>query len=268
MIISNTKNIGDIIYLNKSYSEVYKGETLVFKKNEVIETPEGYDLICQWNSRTASLADMSEPIHDSNGQYYPRLAMKLNGKRYRLDDYLEEAPSTITNVSYYELTGGDPITYLGYMFSGNDYYTYDFSFNYWSPKYANNTYLTDILYMRVPKTVTTMGYAFYSCTTLKTMNVDWDCSNVTTFSNTFSTNTTSNIIPITTVTGTIKGISADINLSKLRNLTNESVMVFMNGLAKVSSSKKITLYSNVYNTLTTEQKQIASDKGWTIASAS
>lgn len=70
---------------------------------------------------------------------------------------------------------------------------------------------------------------------------------------------------LTTVSGNIVNISASINL-RHSPLTNESAMVFINGLAKISR-QTITFSSTTYATLTDEQKKIAVDKGWTVASA-
>lgn len=43
-------------------------------------------------------------------------------------------------------------------------------------------------------------------------------------------------------------------------------MVLINGLANVTTAKTITFKTSTYNTLTEEQKAVATSKGWTIAS--
>lgn len=71
---------------------------------------------------------------------------------------------------------------------------------------------------------------------------------------------------LTTVDGKISNISVNIDLH-YSPLTNDSAMVFINGLAKVTSRKTISFSKTTYATLTDEQRKIATDKGWTIASA-
>lgn len=69
---------------------------------------------------------------------------------------------------------------------------------------------------------------------------------------------------LTDVSGTIKGLMVNIDLSD-SPLTNDSAMVFINGLEQVDTAKTITFKASTYNTLTDEQIAIATSKGWTIA---
>lgn len=75
-----------------------------------------------------------------------------------------------------------------------------------------------------------------------------------------------NCIALSTVTGRITGIKVDLDLH-YSPLTNESAMVFINGLAEVTSTKTITFKSTTYNTLTADQIAVATGKGWTVVSA-
>lgn len=103
---------------------------------------------------------------------------------------------------------------------------------------------------------------FSDCYKLETLNLDgWDLSNAIGFSNTFL-----RCRSLTNVVGTIKGIKANIDLSN-SPLTNDSAMVFINGLATVTQSRSIKFSADTYNTLTDEQINIATSKGWTITHA-
>ena len=103
---------------------------------------------------------------------------------------------------------------------------------------------------------------FNDCYKLETLNLDgWDFSNAIGFSNTFL-----RCNSLTNVVGTIKGIKANIDLS-YSPLTNASAMVFINGLETITQSRTIKFSAITYSTLTDEQKNIATSKGWTITHA-
>lgn len=110
--------------------------------------------------------------------------------------------------------------------------------------------------------VTGMDGVFQSCNSLATLKFGtWDMGNVTTASNMFY-----GCNALTTVTGTITGIKVSLSLSG-SPLTNESAMVFINGLAEVTTTQIITFKATTYATLTEEQIAVATSKGWTVASA-
>lgn len=75
-----------------------------------------------------------------------------------------------------------------------------------------------------------------------------------------------NCTSLTTVTGTITGIKVRLPL-EYSPLTNESAMVFINGLDEVSKTTTITFKADTYNTLTEEQIAIATSRGWSVVSA-
>lgn len=70
------------------------------------------------------------------------------------------------------------------------------------------------------------------------------------------------------ITGTITNLGLSWNTNQSLHigspLTNESAMVLINGLANVTSNRIIQFRKETYETLTEEQKIIATDKGWTI----
>ena len=69
---------------------------------------------------------------------------------------------------------------------------------------------------------------------------------------------------LTTITGN-PNFKSSIDLSRSTKLTHDSIMVVINGLQTVTSSKKLTLGSTNLAKLTDEEKKIATDKGWTLA---
>ena len=110
--------------------------------------------------------------------------------------------------------------------------------------------------------VTSMSHMFNSCSALTTLDLsNFDTSAVTSMSYMFNGCT-----KLTTVTGTISGIATFLSLSSCP-LTNESAMVFINGLAEVTTAQTITFSATTYATLTEEQVAVATAKGWTVASA-
>ena len=69
---------------------------------------------------------------------------------------------------------------------------------------------------------------------------------------------------LTDVTGN-PNFKTSFNLSECKNLTHDSLMVFINGLQTVTSKQKLTLGSTNLAKLTEADKKIATDKGWTLA---
>lgn len=110
--------------------------------------------------------------------------------------------------------------------------------------------------------VTIINDIFFNCQSLETLNLgDWDMSNITEMDYPFAfCSNLKNVI------GSLSGIKIDLSLN-VSPLTNESAMIFINGLATVDEAKTITFKATTYNTLTDEQKAIATNKGWTIKSA-
>lgn len=93
-----------------------------------------------------------------------------------------------------------------------------------------------------------------------TMN-DWDFGSATSFKNIFY-----DCGILTDITGSCKNIKLNLDLS-LCPLSPESAMVFINGLAEITTKQTLTLRSSTYNSLTDEQKAVATAKGWSIVSA-
>lgn len=128
--------------------------------------------------------------------------------------------------------------------------------------FFERTTLEAIYNIPITNKVTNTREVFYYCTNLTSIHCDdWDLSNVTDASNMFDY-----CYKLTDVTGSITGIKVALKLSHC-TLTNESAMIFINGLEPTTVAKTITFKTATYNTLTDEQKAIATTKGWTIAKA-
>ena len=110
--------------------------------------------------------------------------------------------------------------------------------------------------------VASMYSMFSSCDKLTSLNLSgWDTSKVIDMDHMFD-----NCSKLTTITGPITGISANIVL-KNSPLTHDSAMVFMNGLNTVTVTRSITFKSTTYGTLTKAEIAAATAKGWTVKSA-
>ena len=66
------------------------------------------------------------------------------------------------------------------------------------------------------------------------------------------------------ITGNPK-FKASLDLSPCDRLTHDSIMVVINGLQTVTETQTLTLGSINLDKLTQEEKQVAIDKGWTLA---
>ena len=69
---------------------------------------------------------------------------------------------------------------------------------------------------------------------------------------------------LTTITGN-PNFKVSVSFSQSKKLTHDSIMVIVNGLQTVTSKQKLTLGATNLAKLTTEEKRIATGKGWTLA---
>ena len=69
---------------------------------------------------------------------------------------------------------------------------------------------------------------------------------------------------LTTITGN-PNFKVSLELSPCQNLTHDSIMVVINGLQTVTETQTLKLGETNLAKLTDEEKQIATDKGWTLA---
>lgn len=231
MIKVNNEEYTSVIYQGENWDKVFYGTDLVFEKNEDVND---YDpTILYIKGKFTNNSSSSGQFYYANGSF--SASNKINISQY-VNPETKNFEVQIGKVG--EITD---LTFLFYI----------------------NSSLEEISIFPVDENITKMNSTFYNCTNLKTINaINWDLQNVTSFSMMFMY--CSNL---ENINGTINNIKNNLSLSESTKLSQSSVMVLINGLSQVDSSKKITFSKASYNTLTDEQKQIAIDKGWTIASA-
>lgn len=110
--------------------------------------------------------------------------------------------------------------------------------------------------------LSTFGTFMY-CVSMSTLNLSgWNFSSLQDKTNMFTFCSS-----LSTVIGPVTGIKLSLDFSDCP-LTNESAMVFINGLENVSSTQTLKFSPSTYETLTQEQIAIATSKGWTIVESS
>lgn len=106
-------------------------------------------------------------------------------------------------------------------------------------------------------------WTFGHCNSMTTLNLSgWNFSSLQENTNMFTFCSS-----LSTVIGPVTGIKLSLDFSDCP-LTNESAMVFINGLENVSSTQTLKFSPSTYETLTQEQIAIATSKGWTIVESS
>ena len=106
--------------------------------------------------------------------------------------------------------------------------------------------------------VTNMYRMFYYDNNLVDLYINFDVSSVQDFDYIFSFDN-----KLTNVVGKFEGAKLDLILSDCP-LTAASAMVFINGLATVTTKRTLSLSATTYDSLTPEQIAIATAKGWTV----
>ena len=72
---------------------------------------------------------------------------------------------------------------------------------------------------------------------------------------------------LTRIIGGLSGFRNTENSIKSCPLTHDAAVELLTSLGTVTQARTITLKTSVYNSLTAEEKAIATDKGWTLAYA-
>ena len=109
-----------------------------------------------------------------------------------------------------------------------------------------------------------MSNMFRSCTALASLQLGrWEMGNLGT-QYAGLTDTFYGCTALRDVSGTLSGINTNLSLGD-SPLTNASAMVFINGLAEVTSAKTLTFSAATYDALTEEQIALATSRGWTVA---
>lgn len=110
--------------------------------------------------------------------------------------------------------------------------------------------------------VTSFFGAFYQLYKVREFSMNnWDFSSAIELRDIFF-----NCVSLTQVSGSCKNIKVSLSLA-YSPLTADSAMVFINGLADITSHQTLTLKRTTYDSLTDEQKAVATAKGWSVVSA-
>lgn len=101
---------------------------------------------------------------------------------------------------------------------------------------------------------------FYNCSALESLHLPSGFGQkATNLVNCFT-----NCTALKTITGN-PNFKVSLSLSACKNLTHDSIMVIINGLQTVTETQTLTLGETNLAKLTDAEKQIATDKGWTLA---
>lgn len=105
-------------------------------------------------------------------------------------------------------------------------------------------------------------YMFYNQQYLENINGEIDFTKI-------NSNTGSNLMfyacnNLKEVRFTKESLKYDLQMAQSKSLSLESLQSIIDGLGNVTTTRTLSLNSTAYNKLTEEQKQSATDKGWTI----
>lgn len=106
--------------------------------------------------------------------------------------------------------------------------------------------------------VTDMSYMFFACLNLTSIVGVLDMQNVTNASGMVEYCSALEEVHI-------HNLGVDLNLSDSPNITHDCLVELINNLQTVTSTKTLTLGSTNLAKLTDAEKQVATDKGWTLA---
>lgn len=112
---------------------------------------------------------------------------------------------------------------------------------------------------------TSFNYMFYKCTSLTTLP-QLNVSKGTSFNYMFGSSTTNSCTSLTTISFVENCIGANISFKYCDALSHDSLISILNGLKTVTSTRTCTLGATNLAKLTDEEKAIATQKNWTLAS--
>lgn len=265
------KDLTKIYFQGNEIVALYRGSTLIFKKSGGGSTTKPTGVYKIKGTVTESSGNTQFDLFYNNGQ---RVNVKVNKDltfETELQEPLTNANAMFKDMSYLEtldLNGLDTsqVTNMSSMF--------DVCSNLTSLDVSNfNT-----------SNVTDMSIMLSGLYRIKSLNLtSFDTSNVTDMSNMLNYNR--NLIDLylnfdissvesiyfifdsddnlTNVVGKFEGTKDDLDLS-YSPLTAASAMVFINGLATVTTTRTLSLSATTYDSLTNEQIAIATAKGWTV----
>ena len=107
--------------------------------------------------------------------------------------------------------------------------------------------------------LTSIANMFRECYELKDLYINFDLKLISEYQMDIFLSCRS----LTNVVGKFNNYKHNLDLS-FSPLTEASAMVFINGLATVTTTRTLKLSATTYDSLTTEQIAIATSKGWTV----
>ena len=126
------------------------------------------------------------------------------------------------------------------------------------------TAVTNVILPHVTVITTYLGfmYAFNTCSNLVT--IDASNTNFTYLNYTNNPSCFGGCSKLTRIIGGLSEWKQTVTISACP-LTHDAAVELLTSLGTVTEARTITLKTSVYNSLTTEEKAIATDKGWTLA---
>lgn len=270
MIYKGDKQISKIYHGDSPISAVYGGTRQVWCKSRpyIKGTADGnFTLYISYPNKNNQYKNINVTV--SNGEFKEYFPEPYQGEQINLTCLLDET-SKVSHVEFGGFNGVKVNFIRNFAEWCNNLESADISG-------LGSCEVSDASYMFYAstnlKTVSMKGFrfgedanmngAFDTCSKLHTIDfAGTDFSNVTLFGGVFLS-----CMNLTTIIGPVTGINADIYLLN-SPLTKESAMVIINGLDVVERTTNLTLSASTYAKLSSEDKAIASLKGWSIISDS
>ena len=265
-------NITKIFFRGNEIVALYKGDTLIFRKSGGGSTTEPTGVY--------TVRGTLKP--DSRAR---NIQLCVNGKREQFDVNNDKTFEytfvnvPITNMDYFTQACRDKLKTIDL----SNFDTSQVTSMYEAFIQCSNLTSIDLTNVNTSK-VTDMYGMFCDCYGLTSLDLSsLDTSNVTDISNMFTYNSAledlymnfnvrsvsyyGNIFydckSLKNVVGKFEGTKFDLDLYDCP-LTAQSAMVFINGLATVTTTRTLKLSATTYDSLTNEQIAIATSKGWTV----
>ena len=283
-------NITKIYFRGNEIVALYKGDTLIFKKSPGVYKIKGtvtkgsgytqFNLFYN-NGQTVNVkvnkdltfeTDLQEPLTNAKALFQGRSYLEtldLNS----LDTSQVTNMADMFNQSIYlkdiKLSNFDTskVTDMSFMFLGlNRLETLDLSnFNIINVKSARQmiSFCTKLKIVDVSnfdtRNLSDFNMMFCNCDELTTLYANIDFGKAYATLDLFHSDGL-----LTNIVGRFSNIKQSFFIGDSPNLTVDSLMVIINGLATVTEKRKLTLSRTSYDSLTPEQIAIATSKGWTV----
>lgn len=290
------KDITKIYFQGNEIVALYQGSILIFKKSGVVP-PKPTGVYKIKGTVTKSSGNTQFNLSYNNGQ---RVNVKVNKDltfETELQEPLTNANAMFQGMSYLEtldLNGLDTsqVTNMSNMFSQSIYLkdiklnidtskVTDMSWMFYNCERLETLDLSNFDTINVksarqmisfcPKLKTVdasnfdtrnlsdFDYMFGNCDELTTLYANIDFSKAYQYLNLFYSDDL-----LTNIVGRFSNIKQSFFIESSPNLTVDSLMVIINGLATVTEKRTLALSRTTYDSLTKEQIAIATSKGWTV----